>query len=106
MTGGLLSCRIRAFEGDLVEFETIYHRDHGSEPIGKPSRLPLDGFLELSFGRWDEGSSPPPAVPTRGLRRIEELFRRGVLDPGGRALDQTLVAQPRLVLRPARVNRY
>ncbi|MDQ6899513.1 MAG: hypothetical protein M3072_08400 [Candidatus Dormibacteraeota bacterium] len=48
MTGGLLYCRIRAFESDRVEFETIYHRDDGSERIGKPSRLPLDGFLELS----------------------------------------------------------
>jgi hypothetical protein len=65
LTGGLLYCRIRAFEGDLVEFETIYQRDDGSERIGKPSRLPLDGFLELSFGRWYEGSSPPTAAPTR-----------------------------------------
>ena len=65
ITGGPLYCRIRAFEAGRVEFETIYHREDGSERIGKPSRLPLDGFLELSFGRWYEGSSPLPAAPTR-----------------------------------------
>jgi hypothetical protein len=65
ITGGALYCRIRAFEGDLVEYETIYHREDGSERIPRPSPLPLDGFLQLSFGRWYEGSSPPPAAPTR-----------------------------------------
>jgi hypothetical protein len=63
MTGGPLYCRIRAFDGALVEFETIYHREDGSERIAGPTRLPLAGFLEGSFGRWYEGSSPPPAQP-------------------------------------------
>jgi hypothetical protein len=65
MTGGPLYCRIRAFEGDLVEYETIYHREDGSERIGSAHQLPLEGFLELSFGRWYEGSSAPPAAPRR-----------------------------------------
>jgi hypothetical protein len=65
ITGGPLYCRILAFEGDLVEYEMIYHREDGSERIPKPSRMPLDGFLKLVFGRWYEGSSPPPAAPTR-----------------------------------------
>ena len=65
ITGGPLYCRIRAFEGDLVEYETIYHREDGSERIAKPSQMPLDGFLELVFDRWYEGSSPPPVAPTR-----------------------------------------
>ena len=65
LTGGPLYCRIRAFEGDLVEYETIYHREDGSERIGSAHQLPLEGFLELSFGRWYEGSSPPPAAPRR-----------------------------------------
>jgi hypothetical protein len=65
ITGGPLYCRIRAFQGDLVEYETIYHREDGSERIPKPSRLPLDGFLELVFGRWYERSSPPPVAPTK-----------------------------------------
>src|SRR5947209_7474848 len=34
-----------------------------------------------------------------------ELFWRGVLDPGDRALDQALVAQPRLAFWRGRVNR-
>jgi hypothetical protein len=65
ITGGPLYCRVRALEDNLVEYEEIYHRDDGSERIGTPCRLPLDGFLELSFGRWYEGSSPPPAATTR-----------------------------------------
>jgi hypothetical protein len=66
LTGGPLYCRIRAFQGDVVEYETIYHREDGSERIPKPSRMPLDGFLELVFDRWCEGRSPPPPpAPTR-----------------------------------------
>jgi hypothetical protein len=34
----------------------------------------------------------------------DELFWRGVLDPRDRALDQTLVGQPRSVFRRGRVN--
>jgi hypothetical protein len=30
MTGGPLYCRIRGVEGDLVEYEEIYHREDGS----------------------------------------------------------------------------
>jgi len=37
ITGGPLYCRIRAFEGDLVEYETIYHREDGSERICSPA---------------------------------------------------------------------
>jgi hypothetical protein len=62
MTGGPLYCRIRAFDGALIEFETIYHRKGSSELIGRPSRMPIEGFLEMTFGRWYEGSSPPPAA--------------------------------------------
>jgi hypothetical protein len=51
MTGGPLYCRIRAFDGALVEFETIYHREGGSERIGRPSRMPIEGFIEVTFGR-------------------------------------------------------
>ena len=48
ITGGPLYCRIRAFEGDLVEYETICHCEDGSERIPKPSRLPLRSFPRLS----------------------------------------------------------
>jgi hypothetical protein len=47
-------CRIRAFDGALIEFETIYHRKGSSELIGRPSRMPIEGFLEMTFGRWYE----------------------------------------------------
>jgi hypothetical protein len=51
---GLLDCRICAFDGALVEFETIHHREDASDRIAGPTRLRLDGFLEHSFGRWYE----------------------------------------------------
>jgi hypothetical protein len=65
MTGAPLYCRARALQGNLVKYEEIYHWEDGSERIGTPYRLPVDGFLELSFGRWYEGRSPPPAPATR-----------------------------------------
>jgi hypothetical protein len=52
-------------DGALVEFETIYHREGGSERIGRPSRMPIQGCLDVTFGRWHEGSSPPPAAPRK-----------------------------------------
>ena len=51
MTGGPLYCRILAFEGGRVEFQTIYHCEDGSERVTKPSRLPLDGFLRRQCDR-------------------------------------------------------
>src|ERR1700737_3746407 len=65
MTGGPLYCRIRGVEGDLVEYEEIYHREDGSERIGAPWRRPIGGFIEGTFGGWYQGSSPPPAAPMR-----------------------------------------
>ncbi|MBJ7607141.1 MAG: hypothetical protein JF885_12735 [Candidatus Dormibacteraeota bacterium] len=49
MTGGPLYCRIRGGDGDLVEFDEIYHREDGSERIGAPRRLHLGSFIEGTF---------------------------------------------------------
>jgi len=65
MTGGPLYCRILSLDAAWVEYEPVYHREDGSERIGSAHQLPLEGFLELSFGRWYEGSSAPPAAPRR-----------------------------------------
>jgi len=43
----------------------LYQHDGGSERTGTPSRVPLQAFPERTFGGWYEGSSPPPAAPTR-----------------------------------------
>jgi hypothetical protein len=61
MTGGPLYCRIRSFDGSLVEYEAIYHREDRSERIGSPWRLPIGGFIEEIFGGWYIGPWPPPA---------------------------------------------
>ena len=62
MTGGPLYCRVLAFNGALVEYEPIYHREDGSERLGTPRRLPIAGFIEDTFGGWYEGTWPPPAI--------------------------------------------
>jgi hypothetical protein len=61
-TGGPLYCRVRAVEGELIEYEMIHHRDDGSERIGSPWRVTSGHFVASTFGRWCEGSSPPPAI--------------------------------------------
>lgn len=61
-TGGPLYCRVRAVEGQLIEYEMIHHRDDGSERIGSPWRVPRRYFGE-TFGGWYEGVAPPAVVP-------------------------------------------
>jgi hypothetical protein len=46
--GGPLYCRIRTFDGALVEYQTIYHREDGSERIGIRHQLPINGLLEVT----------------------------------------------------------
>jgi hypothetical protein len=70
MTGGPVYCRIRPDVGDLVEYEDIYHREHDSERIPPPWRVPIGHFTEATFGGWYEGNSPPPAMPVRERRGI------------------------------------
>ncbi|MDQ6744107.1 MAG: hypothetical protein M3072_14695 [Candidatus Dormibacteraeota bacterium] len=70
MTGGPLYCRILSFDGAFVEYEPIYHREDGSERLGSPRRLPIEGFFGETFGGWYRGSWPPPAIlraPRQGL---------------------------------------
>src|SRR3984893_16088932 len=69
MTGGPLYCRILSFDAAWVEYEPIYHREDGSERLGSPRRLPIEGFLEETFGGWYQGTWPPPAIlrAPRGL---------------------------------------
>jgi hypothetical protein len=55
MTGGPLYCRILSFDGALVEYEPIYHREDGSERLGSPRRLPIGA-----------SSRKPSEVGTRG----------------------------------------
>jgi hypothetical protein len=50
MSGGPLYCRLRGFDGAEVEYEEIYHREDGSERIGSPRRLPIQFFIEETFG--------------------------------------------------------
>jgi hypothetical protein len=65
MTGGPLYCRLRAFDGAQVEYEEIYHREDGWERIGSPRRLPIQYFIEETFGGWYPRTSPPPAPASR-----------------------------------------
>ena len=70
MTGGPLYCRILSFDAAWVKYEPIYHREDGSERLGSPRRLPIEGFLEETFGGWYRGTWPPPAIlgaPRPGL---------------------------------------
>ncbi len=69
MSGGPLYCRLRAFDGAEVEYEEIYHREDGSERIGSPRRLPIQFFIEETFGGWYTRTSPPPA-PARAPRGL------------------------------------
>ena len=69
MTGGPLYCRLRAFDGAEVEYEEIYHREDGSERIGRPRRLPIQIFIEETFGGCYPRTSPPPA-PARAPRGL------------------------------------
>jgi hypothetical protein len=52
ISGGPLYCRIRACNGAWVEYEEIYHREDGSERIASPRRLPVQFFIEETFGGW------------------------------------------------------
>src|SRR6202171_5947800 len=65
-TGGPLYCRVRGVEVGLVEYEVIHHQDDGSERIGSPWRLPIEHFVEATFGGWYEGTTPPTAIPRGG----------------------------------------
>jgi hypothetical protein len=62
MTGGPLYCRLLSFDPASVEYEPIYHREDGSERLGSRRGLPIEGFLEETFGGWYEGTWPPPAI--------------------------------------------
>jgi hypothetical protein len=70
---------------DQRRLRRIYHRDDGSERIASPRRLSLEGFLELSFAHWYEGSWPPPAVPTRPRGQPVPLDGRSEIDLLARA---------------------
>ena len=64
-----------AFDGAEVEYEEIYHREDGSERIGSPRRLPIQFFIEETFGGWYPRSSPPPA-PARAPRGLPVPMKR------------------------------
>jgi hypothetical protein len=84
MTGGPLYCRILSLDAAWVEYEPVYHREDGSERIGSPRRLPIEGFLEETFGGWYRGSWPPPAIlrAPRGLPVPMDPRKIGVRRPG------------------------
>src|SRR5438445_1110451 len=69
MTGGPLYCRVLSFDAAWVKYEPIYHREDGSERLGTPRQLPIEGLLKETFGGWYQGSWPPPAIlkAPRGL---------------------------------------
>src|SRR3984893_12411886 len=90
MTGGPLYCRILSFDAAWVEYEPIYHREDGSERLGSPRRLPIEGFLEETFGGWYEGTWPPPAI-VRGARQGLPV----PMDPGERSEEHTSELQSR-----------
>src|SRR3981081_3627819 len=83
MTGGPLYCRILSLDAAWVEYEPVYHREDGSERIGSPRRLRVEGFLEETFGGWSRGSWPPPAIlrAPRGLPVPMDPRKIGVRRP-------------------------
>jgi hypothetical protein len=52
----------RRLAGRSPALDHLYHREDGSERLGSPRRLPIEGFLEETFGGWYEGTWPPPAI--------------------------------------------
>ena len=106
--------RKTSYCGDESLEQLLLGARHGVQPIapagrcstysgvadwGADRRFAWKGALPIKCSLLAQRRSPDTC------RGADELFRRGVLDPKDRALDQVLAAQPRLVSRRGQVNK-
>ena len=93
MTGCLLYCRIRAFEGDLVEFETA---GHGPAPLRGCRRLDVSWRRHVPGGSKIRGTQLP--IRSRSCRSTTptevQLNADGTRHADERADDKAGTSQP------------